>query len=32
MQLNAKNVKEYLKKVPKERSEYFNKVKGYNSY
>ena len=27
MQLNAKSVKEYLKKVPKERSEYFNKLR-----
>ena len=27
MQQNAKSVKEYLKKVPKERSEYFNKLR-----
>ena len=27
MQLNANTVKEYLKKVPKERSEYFNKLR-----
>ena len=27
MQLNANTIKEYLKKVPKERSEYFNKLR-----
>ena len=27
MQLNANTVKEFLKKVPKERSEYFNKLR-----